>query len=169
MSLGRLELRMIMCCLGLVCAIGIMGGADCIPVPGGTCPDGSSPVNGSCQDSNVPTSTTILSQVQTLDKQAIPGGSNCATASMQKELSFSATIGKQVTVTVTGPTTASRPQIVLSDMADNILGNSGQNPTSNVTVTTFTPAATAEVDLVAIECSTTAVAGNYTFLVEQAP
>ena len=81
---------------------------------------------------------------------------------------FNAVTGKLVTCSGTGPTTASRPRIRVTDLFGSIVADSGGSPTTQTTTTTFTPTGTQLYILTMEDCFPSAAA-NYTVLVTQAP
>ena len=82
---------------------------------------------------------------------------------------FNATAGKLVTLSVTGPTATSRPRILVTDLFNSVVANSGGSPTTQTTTTTFTPTGTQLFIMLMEDCAPSAAAANYTVLVTQAP
>ena len=114
-----------------------------------------------------PGSTTLLS-VQ-LSAQPVAGGfvDTCATATGVVQTSFQADASKPVTVRVTGPTSNSRPEIVVGDQQNNTVLNTGTTPSAQTNQGTFTPTATNVFNLFVVECGAN-ITGNYTIVVTQA-
>ncbi len=89
----------------------------------------------------VPGSGTLLDQQLTADFVPAAGDTGfCPSAGSVVQTTFLADALKTVTITVTGPTSLSRPEIRVID-AQSVVANSGVTPTTQTTVTTFAPSA----------------------------
>lgn len=116
----------------------------------------------------VPGSGTLLDQQLTANFAPAAGDTGICPAVQVAQTNFLADALKTVTITVTGPTSNSRPEIRVLDNQGNVVANSGVTPTTQTTVTTFSPSARLTFTLQAFECAG-AIAGNYKFNVVQAP
>ncbi len=83
--------------------------------------------------------------------------------------SFNAVAAKLVTVTVTGPTANSRPQIRVTDILGNQVANTGTTPTTQTNTTTFTPATSNLFILAVNECANVTIGSVYSVQITQAP
>lgn len=80
---------------------------------------------------------------------------------------FNAVANKLVTCSATGPLSSSRPRIQITDLFDTVVADSGQSPTAQTTVTTFTPVGNQLFKILVEDCSASGI-GDYTLLVTQA-
>lgn len=92
----------------------------------------------------------------------------CPTAQAAVTASFQADANKPVLVTVTGPSSNSRPQVIVIDPQGNVVANSGMTPTNRMVTANFSPTASLTYDIEVWECSG-ALPGNYKVHVTQAP
>ena len=166
--------------LGLSCPAG--GGTGSCCASNGTCSvttqagcTGTFTANGTCSPNPCSgTQTTLLSGTFTSQNSTnITITQNaCYTAPAPAHNSllqtFNAQAGKLVTCSVTGPTTTSRPRILVTDLFGSVVADSGGSPTSQTTTTTFTPTGTQLFELFMEDCAPSATAADYTLLVVQA-
>jgi hypothetical protein len=136
----------------------------------GGCPPNLTPGGGATPPGTNPSPTTLLNeQVASNPAPAIgPLDNPCAGAAAGFGRTFNAVSGRVVTVTVTGPVTASRPQIRIADILGNQVANTGPTPSTQSTTTTFTPSGNNLYILQVNECAAVAPGGVYTVLITQA-
>jgi hypothetical protein len=82
---------------------------------------------------------------------------------------FNAAAGKLVTISVTGPTANSRPQIRVIENPNTQVANTGPSPTSQTNTTTFTPTAANIFAVQVQECAAVAIGSVYSVQISQAP
>ena len=110
--------------------------------------------------------TTLLSSTNSASSPPPLINNSCVFPSAGFQTGFTAGSGRLVTATVTGPTSDSRPQIIIQDSNSNEVANSGAIPTDNGAQTSFTPSSSQTFTLTVIECSA-GISGSYTVLVTQ--
>jgi hypothetical protein len=140
----------------------------CVPIcMAGTCP-------GTTPPPPPPPGNTVLfnGSLATSAGSAIPVALACpppAGGARGFIQSFNAVAAKLVTITVTGPTATSRPQIRVVDILGNQVANTGPTPTTQTNTTTFTPATSNLFILQVNECANVAIGSVYTVQISQAP
>jgi hypothetical protein len=155
------------CCIGGVTCVQNMEQTNCTNA-GGVFQGANTTTCANCP---AQTATTVLdSQIASVPGGAIPPTATpCAAPTAGFATTFNLVADKAVTVTVTGPTTNSRPQIRVADILGNQVANTGATPTSQANSATFTPLSANLFVLQVNECDGVAPGNVYHVVVTQGP
>ncbi len=151
---------------GVVWAVTVLSVPFLLVVLAG-CPSTTPAPSGGGGGGGSTTPTTLLNVLLNATAPPIPIPNRCTTAATSFFTSATMVAGKLVTVTTTGPTSLSRPQIIVFDNVGQV-ANSGTTPVSQTATTSFTPASAGFMGVYVFDCQT-GITGAYQVTATQAP